>query len=280
MKKTTLILSLILLAFTMSAQESKTTISLEPITVPQGINFGTYPQQITALVSGAFVEVNRFTVMPNDNWNIPQSAGGDPYIDVAKTYGVAYMISISLNALSTQNFSSTDANGVIHPAFAAHVSITIKVINTETGAIFNSKTFDMNPFLRMTTPQASLSLALGNFNVALKKWVGAAFPITIGVVRIIEQNDKKGAVKILIKAGSESGVFAGKSKKDKTQFKVVEYVSEDVNGKTMSRTVAIGTAEMEQVDDANFSDCKVTNGGLEIAKKIADGKKLFLITTN
>jgi hypothetical protein len=170
---------------------------------------------------------------------------------------------------------------VISYTYSAKVIFSIKVINVETG-VFSTKNFeDGSGFLNMLNSESAVNNAIKRAETDVKKWINEAFPVNVGLVKIIKKDDKGGALSVLISAGSSSGVSEGKGRKNKpTRFKIVEYVSETVDGKIMKRTVQIGSAEIDLVNDENFSECIVTDGRAEVANKVDAGTKLFLITIN
>ena len=214
---------------------------------------------------------------------MPQDASEMQYVGQAKDLGVNYIITGNIERVPIINHPILNQYGnVINYSYSAKVIFSIKVISTETGGIFNSKNFEVGSgFLNLNTAEGAVNAAIRRAEVDVKKWVNETFPVNVGLLKIITKDDKGGALTVLISAGSESGLTEGKGHKVKaTRFKIVEYTSEDVNGKAMKRTVQIGEALVDKVEDANFSECKVTEGKMEVANKVNAGVKLFLITVN
>jgi hypothetical protein len=284
MKKTILTsIFALFLSISFAQDNGKTSIAIIPFTYSPDGNVTRNGPQIIWTISAAFDESKRFTIVPTANWGMPQDATESQYTSQAKDIGVNYLITGSVDRVPATRYPIKDSYGnVTGNLYSARVFFSIKVINVETGTVFSSKSFDAGSgFLHTVSTEAAIFNAIKNADADVKKWINETFPVNIGLMKIIKKDAKGGALSILISAGSESGISEGKGGKNKlTKFKIVEYVTETFDGKSMKRTVQIGSAQVDKVDDANFTECTVTDGKMDVAKKFDAGDKLFLITIN
>ena len=72
-------------------------------------------------------------------------------------------------------------------------------------------------------------------------------------------------------------VAIGKSNKIKEgdELEIFQYSVENIDGEEVKRKVVIGTAEINKINDENFSDVKVGKGGQEILRALNSNTKLF-----
>jgi hypothetical protein len=266
------------------AQDSKTTIAIIPGSINENDeNVVKYAPRIVSVLSSIIQESKRFSLVSTDNWGMPQDANESQYVSQAKDLGINYIVTGSVDRAPVTRYPIRDQYGnETGNTYSAHIAFSIKIINVETGSIFNSKSFDIGSgFLHTTTTASAVTNAIKHADIDVRKWINETFPVNVGLVKIIKKDDKGGALSVLISAGSSSGVSEGSGRKNKpTRFKIVEYVSENVDGRVMKRTSQIGSAEVDKVDDENFSECIVTDGRMEVANKMDAGTKLFLITIN
>jgi len=267
-----------------AAQDNgKVVIALEPITTPQdGKDYSLYQQQISSLFSNTLVNSKRCTVTPTDNWNVQQNQTGDPYADAARSYGVTFLFNDAITLLASYESVGKDLYGNPTYSYSARITVLVKVLTVETGMFFTTKTFDVKSqfFPMSSTPEGAINNAIKRLGNEINQWVSETFPLTIPVLRVDESTDKRNGVQILVQAGSDAGLVEAKKRKDRTQFKIIQYVNEPVNGQQMTRTVQVGTAEVERVHDRNFSNCLVTSGDADVVRKLNEHTPLFLITVN
>jgi hypothetical protein len=262
---------------------SKTTIVIIPGSINNDDeNVVKYAPRLVSVLSSVFQESKRFSLLSTDNWGMPQDATEAQYTSQAKDLGVNFIVTGSVEKIPITNHPNFNQYGaVVGYTYSAKVFFSIKLINVETGTSSTKSFEDGSGFFNMMNTESAVNNAINKAGTDVKKWANEAFPVNVGLVKIIKKDDKGGALSVLISAGSSSGVSEGKGRKNKpTRFKIVEYISETVDGKIMKRTVQIGSAEIDKVDDDNFSECIVTDGRKEVASKVDAGTKLFLITIN
>lgn len=102
-----------------------------------------------------------------------------------------------------------------------------------------------------------------------KDFIHQYFPIPrTKVVKVLAGNQK--ATSILIAAGSQSGLIP------KEKLEVVELVYETIGNNALEREVTIGIVKVFQIENENFTVCKVEKGGKLISEKLAHRKNLFV----
>lgn len=105
-----------------------------------------------------------------------------------------------------------------------------------------------------------------------QRFIQQYFPLPgIRLVKMLEGTNK--AESILIAAGSKSGL----TRKEKLEIK--ELVYEEIEGESFEREVTLGIAKVYQIENENFTICKVEEGGKIISEKLASGVRLFLKRT-
>lgn len=128
--------------------------------------------------------------------------------------------------------------------------------------------YDVATGLIIGTEDLDLTLDYKLNSLVDQKFIHRYFPIpSIVIVKVLEGNNK--ATSVLIAAGSKSGLVS------KEKLEVVEQVSEMVNGEQYEREVTIGIIRIDQIENENFTICKVDKGGKLIAEKLANGISLY-----
>ena len=97
----------------------------------------------------------------------------------------------------------------------------------------------------------------------------SVFEVRTEVVRMTE--DKKNKAKMLLVATG----YNQNAKVDQS-YEIYHLVEEKVGGKTLSRNEVVGEGEIKEVEDANFSQLKVTSGNAEIFTLLKANKNLYL----
>jgi hypothetical protein len=104
--------------------------------------------------------------------------------------------------------------------------------------------------------------------ILVRKLNSIAFPLLMKIVEIKDQSKSK-AKKVLIAGGSNRGL-----KEDmKLDVKIKEEI--EVEGEKQVYYKTIGTAEVDKVEDVNFSIVIIKDGGDDIKKYFDSGTKVF-----
>jgi hypothetical protein len=242
------------------------------------------PKLIKAIIYYCDTMAERFTVVPTDKWGMAQDASESQYIDKAKSLGITYLITGAIHSVTTYQDNAKDQNGNIVSFYNSDVIFSMKIIESQTGKIFNSDTIhtrsrrDFNIILQpkstiALSPQSAIIAAIHNGGFWVFREISKTFPDIITIVKVLAKDDKGGALLILVSGRSEPPHVQPPPPQRPKQYKIVEYATETVDGKLIKRTVPIGIA---QVDNENYTECIVTDGRMDVAKKIMQGKKLFL----
>ncbi len=281
--------------FASFAQDSnKITYAIAPFPEIKGAKNEFGPKLIKAIISECD-KYGRFVVVPTDKWAMAGEAWQSQYADRARSLGITYLIIGKIDSVSIYQDSSKDQNAKIITSYNADVVFSINIIESKTGIIFNSDTIhararsDFKP----TFPQKSMTLypsadsaivaALYHGGFWVFRMISKTFPEIIRPVRILAKDDKGGALLVLISAGSKSSLLKniGQYKTGRRkELKIIQYTTETGDNKVLRRIVQIGLAEVDKVDDQNFSECIVTDGRMEVAKKINAGEELFFVPLN
>lgn len=286
MKKIILSLLAIIQLYHFSFSDSKTLIGIMPFKNPSSTSNSYYSSKskddeytiaIQDAVTNAFLKSKRFSLVEREKMNQLKSEKelqkSEDFIDGAvveqtKTLGAQYVVvgNISESSVeSKQNYVPYVGNVT---TITAKITFSIKIVDVATAQIIASSNFT-----KSAKGKNAFNDALEALNPEIESFIKENFKITVSVAEIEEKNKKGEAVKILIAAGSSTGV----NKND--EFKVFENTEMVVDGKTLTRKKSIGKIIVETVEDENFSRCIVKEGGKDIADKIAMGKlKCELIT--
>lgn len=92
--------------------------------------------------------------------------------------------------------------------------------------------------------------------------------IQFPVVRASKSN-KDQAKTLLVAVGMSNKIKEG------NLIEIFHSVTENIDGEEIKRNEIVGIGEIEQINDENFSNVKVTKGGKEIQSALNNGTKLF-----
>ena len=107
-----------------------------------------------------------------------------------------------------------------------------------------------------------------NVKKAVGQMINKEFPIQIPVLRVLEGKSK---AKVVLIAGGSSHNF-----KKKMTLDVFSLEQETVGDKKLTRSVRIGEVQVIEVENENFSKCKVSKGNKEIKELLSNGQKLYV----
>ena len=279
MKKTTLLLCMCILIIGFTFGETKTLIGIMPFKNPSSSNNGYYSNKSQAdentvaiqdAVTNAFLKSKRFDLVEREKMSQLKSEKelqkSEDFIDGSvveqtKTLGAQYVV---MGNISESDVVSKTTNVYMVgnvTTLTAKIAFSIKIVDVATAQIIASSNFS-----KTAKGKNAFSDALELLNPEIEGFIKENFKVTVSIAEIEEKNKKGEAYKILIAAGSSTGV----NKND--EFKVFENTEMVVDGKTLTRKKNIGKIIVDTVEDENFSKCTVKEGGKDIADKFAAGK--------
>jgi len=282
-----LILLMILPAISTFAQENKTTIAVIPFSCTKG--YEKYVPELYDLVVYCFVQAGRFNIVDRNAWKQltleREHQKGEEFLnskiaEQGKSLGAEFIVKGNLTSLTVNKKDLYNSSGgYTGTNYTAYISASLSVINVSTGQTINTLGImesNSNIFEGSSSVVGALDRAARKVRIKTEQWIGKAFPVTVKVVKILEQTDKKGVTKLLIAGGQSVGI---KDKKDKNDMRIVMYEDTQVGDKTITRTVEIGTGRVTKIEDDNFSQLSILSNGLDVLAKFNEGKTLFAITT-
>ncbi len=212
-------------------------------------------------ITMAFIKDKRFTILERDQWEIiererelqkSESFIDGKIIQQGESIGAQYIIS-----------------GVGDPNMRM---ATVKLYDVSSGKVLGTTVINFDLYENGSLSEEDLTyFIIKNIN---KQFLYKYFPLPpVKVVRVLEE-DKKGAGKILIAAGSKNGVTR------KKEFLVKERIYEQVDEKQVEREVTVGRVRVSEVENDSFSVGTVEEGGKVINEKLKSGVKLFCTTVD
>lgn len=278
MKKTILITLLLAIQFSGIAQ--KTTVAIKTLRTVANARYNNNEisagqAKVEDFVTDKFVNTKRFDIVDRASLGELQSEKqlqrtedfiDGKVIEQSKTLGADYLVGIYISTLDILKNDSY---------FGCKMAFTIRVMDISTSQVVATETFTGSAGTGLisfiATADAAVEKALAGVSAKMDDFISSNFAIKASIANIEESDATGAATKVLISAGSSNGVAVG-------QFlKVMETIEMQVDGKTLQRKKEIGQLEITSIEDENFSVCTVLKGGVDIAKKKAEGKKLQAI---
>ena len=297
---------LIVLGTTISyAQSDKTTVGILPFSYVNTGSVEQYVETINELVESAFVNANRQIVVSRTEFNelkqeIERNKGSEfidgKAVNQGRQMGAQYLVKgrvLGAGKSVEKTTSGTTYN-------AAKIDLSVKVIDVETGQVVASQVLHgtasdgrasnisdglgggslLSTILKTTEGTVInkggtsdiMTAASESLSSTVYKWVSERFVAKLSIVKILEQDDRKGAQTILIAGGSSLGLRSG------SRLKVVEMEELEVDGKTEVREIEVAQLKVDKVEGEKFSNCKVTDGGKELLLKFNAKTKLKALT--
>jgi curli biogenesis system outer membrane secretion channel CsgG len=240
-------------------------------------------------VTNAFVKTKRFNIIDRTKMDALKKERelqkSEDFLDGSvveqgKSIGAQFLISGHVSAISADELIVTDSKTKesLSGGWKAKLSVTLKVINVETGQVTNSSTIEPktgSTLSQMTigsitgpkTREAAIAKAIKDIQDEVDKFVEQNFPVSVAIV---EFQGKKA----LVSGGSEIGMKKG------SILAVYEVSMVEVNGKNLERKKEIGTLRVSKVEDENFSTCDIKSGEKEIKEKFESKANLKIQTKN
>lgn len=147
--------------------------------------------------------------------------------------------------------------------------LTLKITSVADQQVVESQTCELRANLIYGENNVATSSSWKKINEAvqtmLNRWLAQG---KLTLVRVLETKKDK-AQKILVAGGSAKGIHQDAA------LEIFYVETEQIDGQALERFVPVGKARVEQVENANFSNAKVQDGGEVIPQLLAAGKKLY-----
>jgi len=232
-------------------------------------NVEEYRIAIQDAVTNSFLKSKRFNLVEREKMNQINSEKelqkSEDFIDgsvveQSKSLGAQYVVIGNITEATVESKTTNVYMVGSVTTLTAKISFSIKVVDVATSQIIASGTFS-----ETAKGKNAFSDALEKLGPEIENFIKENFKITATVVQIEEKNKKGEAFKVLIAAGSSTGL------KKSDELKVFENTEVFVDGHPLTRKKYIGKIIVDEVEDENFSKCLVKEGGKEIVDKIANG---------
>lgn len=275
----------------LNAQSGKINVAIIPFTYSEGSASASNAQAVFERFSESITKTKRFTIVDRASSNAINAEkdlqkteafmNGSTQLQQDALLSAKYIISGHLSSANVTESTYTDRQtGSRSVSYEAKLSLTIKVLDVESGQVIKTETFqpaaggllDLNILADTSTPEAAITSAINKIQKKVDKFIGAEFPEAFSIVEIQEKDGKGSAETVLISGGSGSGLKKG------DKLKVVELSKILVNGKEITRKKQIGELKITKIDDENFSICEVKSGGIDINSKTEAKVSLEVIT--
>ncbi len=182
-----------------------------------------------------------------------------------KTLGAHYIITGEVTSMSAAK--KTDKDGKVY--YDGSVHWTIKVIDSATGTLKSSKTFEHEGITgkRGDTSDEAIAATCSYAKTYMEDFVDDTFPLEGLILKVETLNKKKNkAETVYIDLGLSRGISSGQ--------KFTVYLEIDIAGELSRKEV--GSLSAKDVLSAKRTLCKVTKGGEEVLKAMNGGQKLVV----
>ncbi|HTB30553.1 MAG TPA: CsgG/HfaB family protein, partial [Bacteroidia bacterium] len=231
-----------------------------------------YSTAIQDAVGDVFLNTKRFTLVEREKMEQIKSEKNlqknDDFIDgsvveQSAALGAQYIVMGNITkAGEDESRSSVPFAGSV-TSYHADVAFSIRIVDVSTGEVVAS-----NSFSASGKGKDGFDKALETIKPDIADFIKKNFKLTVSLAQVESKDANGAATKVLIAGGSSVGL------KLNDVFKVYEVTVLDVDGKKIPRKVTIGKISVAEIQDENFSECTVTEGGADIASKVAGGSKI------
>ncbi|HTB32811.1 MAG TPA: CsgG/HfaB family protein [Bacteroidia bacterium] len=231
-----------------------------------------YTTDIQDAVSDAFVNTKRFTLVERDKMdqitserNLQKSSDfiDGSVVQQSAALGVQYLVLGNITKAHDNFRSMSCYKGASASEFKASILFTVRVVDVSTGEIMASTSFSADEKGRN-----AFDKGLDDIRPDLEDFIKKNFTLTLSMAQVETKDVSGAATKVLIAGGSAFGL------KVNDVFKVYEDSELEVDGKKVPHKITLGKITVTEVQDENFSECNVTEGGADIASKAASGSKI------
>ena len=259
MKKTLLVMALILSSFIVCAQ--KKTITLGKVHTSSGVS-SYWADQLRQEMMTGLAQSSRFNFYDRSTLDL-YGDNKDRLAQLKEEYNIDYIITATITSLAYEFSRTKDGK----PRYSAKMKYTVSVTATENGEAVHVFTHEHFGSSSKNSDDAYKD-CFDLIGADMKTLIEESFPL-VGTIQIIEESHpKKGAKSVYIDLGSAMGVDAGTYM---DVFKIREIAGREVQ-------TNIGTLRCKEVVAEDLSLCTVKKGGKEIQTAIENGEVLIVKT--
>jgi hypothetical protein len=265
MKRTLPVLISLALSSTFSFGQSKPLVGIAPFRSAASLNINNVGS-VQDAVTSEFSKYNRLSVASDahlSNDSVSQEVASPKLIEQGKAAGLQYVVTGNVTRANVEMKQSNVPVIGETSTNVADVSVTLNVIDVSTGEVTATGTINASG-----KGKQALDGALKDLRSQTEKFIKNNFKLTVSIAQIEDKNSNGAASSVLIAAGSTLSVKVG------DVFRVFELTEITVDSKKLTRKKTLGQITITKVEDENFSVCTVNEGGVDIAKRVADGAKI------
>lgn len=166
------------------------------------------------------------------------------------------------NILKMGIYAMKNSDGSVN-GYKSSVAFTLKVNEVETGKTTEAESFQTEVSPLMLSPESAVNEALKSIESKLSAYFIKTFPLSTKISKVLTSK-KESASMVLIAGGNDFGFKAGD--------KLIVEKNEMIDGKPYPSQ--IGEIKIVKIAGDDFSECSVSEGGIEILSRFNAAEKL------
>jgi hypothetical protein len=166
------------------------------------------------------------------------------------------------NILKMGIYAMKNSDGSVN-GYKSSIAFTLKVNEVETGKTTEAESFQTEVSSLMLSPESAVNEALKSIESKLAAYFIKTFPLSTKISKVLTSK-KESASMVLIAGGNDFGFKAGD--------KLIVEKNEMIDGKPYPSQ--IGEIKIVKIAGDDFSECSVSEGGIEILSRFNAAEKL------
>jgi hypothetical protein len=253
-----------IVAFSSSFAQNKNLVGVAPF---KSAGKTEYVTAVQDAVYDATLKVRGFSLMEKDKLEQIKTGVGkaDPdaaVITQAKSLGAQYIVTGNILKAGIETKPSNFPLGITNTNIA-ELLFDISIVDVTSGEEVATTRLTGTGKGKYAFDEALKETTLG-----IDKFIRDNLKSPVSIAQIEEKNSSGDAIRVLLVAGSLTGVKEG------DEFRVYEITDLVIDGKKMHRKKTLGKIAVAKVEDENFSVCLVKEGGGDIARKVESSAKI------
>lgn len=266
MKKITVFLAALAVAFSVNAQEttSKHSVALDEVATSANIQ-QSWIDNLRAEILEGLIGTGRVEVV--DVTTVEGLPSGEAEkMEYLADNNAECLLKCQFNSLSTTR--KVDDNGKY--SWTTKANYTLTLMDLETGGVKTTKTYEEFGYSTDSETE-SIKSAVGDASNRLTRFVEEAFPLSANVKALDKIHPKKGVETIYITIGSNAGVQPGQP--------FDAFVETDIAGEIITKKIEKCNVKVKEVVSAGLSLASVSGkGAVELQKAFENGEKVILVS--